>query len=260
MSRKQRKLRNTHKHNNVINLKETYTNKRTKEEYENGEIKKVFHLKDIKQIYPKTDTQEDVFHSWSRNDHILLKGSAGTGKTFLATFLALREVLDKKTPHNKVVIVRSTLAVRDQGFLPGSEEEKSAVYELPYKSICDELFNFSKSYTNLKSSGYVKFMSTSYIRGITLNNTIVIVDEAQNLNSDELSSIITRCGKNTRFIVCGDTKQSDHKNSLDRIALDRFEKIISRVNSFDTIEFNRDDIVRGKLVKEWIIAEEECNN
>jgi len=253
MSRKKRKLKTP----KIVSINDTYNNLATKQDYDKGSIKKTFHLKDLNQIYPKNETQEDVFHVWNQSDHILLKGSAGTGKTFLALFLALQEVLDVQTPYDKVVIVRSTLPVRDQGFLPGTESDKSAVYEAPYISICDELFDFKKSYANLKNNGYLDFISTSYIRGITLNNSIVIVDESQNLNSDELSSIITRCGKNTRFMVCGDTKQTDHIKQRDRTALERFQRIISRVSSFDTIEFTRNDIVRSKLVREFIIAEED---
>lgn len=252
-----RKGRKTHhkSNHNVVDI--NYMNKKAKEEFTEGTIKKTFNLKDLIHIQPKTSNQKEVFKSWSNNDHILLKGSAGTGKTFLAMYLALREVLDKETSYDKVIIVRSTLPVRDQGFLPGTEEEKSAVYELPYNSICNELFKFSKSYSNLKASGYVEFMSTSYIRGITLSNAIVIVDESQNLNDDELSSIITRCGQDTRFIFAGDTKQSDAKGMIDRTSLERFERIIGHVRSFDTITFTVDDVVRSGLVKEWIIASEE---
>lgn len=253
MSRKKRKLKNT----KVVSINDAYTNSETRKDYTKGHIKKTFHLKDLNQIYPKTKTQESAFHSWNENAHILLKGSAGTGKTFLALYLALVEVLDKKTPFNQVVIVRSTLPVRDQGFLPGTEEDKSAVYEAPYTSICNELFNFKKSYSNLKQSEYVKFMSTSYIRGITLNNSIVIVDEAQNLNDDELSSIITRCGEDTRFMICGDTKQSDAQNNKDRTSLERLERILSHVDSFDTVAFTHDDIVRSELVKSFIIASDQ---
>lgn len=251
MSRKKKR-----KFNKVVGINEAYNNINTKKEYDEGKIKKTFHLKDLNQIYPKTRTQEDAFHSWNENNHLLMKGSAGTGKTFLALYLALIEVLDNTTPYEKVIIVRSIVPTRDIGHLPGTEAEKSAVYEAPYGGICDELFDFKKSYANLKNAGYVEFMSTSYIRGITLNNAIVVVDEGQNLNSDELSSIITRCGYNTRYIVCGDTPQSDHSKHKDRLALDRFQKIISRVNSFDTVKFTHDDIVRSPLVKEWIIAEE----
>ena len=255
LSRKKRKI----KHNNndtVVNFS-SRSNFSAKNEYETGKIKKTFHLKDLNQIYPKTENQELVFHSWNNKNHILLKGSAGSGKTFLGLYLALVEVLDPETAYDRVIIVRSAVPTRDIGHLPGTEDEKLSPYEDPYRGLCDELFEFRKSYDNLKGNDYVEFKSTSHIRGITLNNAIVVVDEAQNLTSDELSSIITRCGQDTRYIICGDTKQSDAKGTRDRSSLDRLERILDHVKSFDTVTFNRDDIVRSGLVREFIIAEED---
>lgn len=252
MSKKKRKA----KYSKVVSINDNF-DYAAKKEYTEGQTKKNFHIKDINQIYPKTPNQERTFQSWNTNNHLLLKGSAGSGKTFIALYLALVEVLDPETSYDKVVIVRSAVPTRDIGHLPGTEDEKLAPYEAPYIGICDELFNFKKSYANLKGNGYIEFKSTTHIRGITMNNSIIIVDEGQNLNSDELSSVITRCGQDTRFIIAGDTKQSDAKGTRDRTSLDRLERILRHVNSFDVITFSIDDVIRSGLVKEFIIASEK---
>lgn len=228
-----------------------------REAYRKGHTKKTFHQKDLKNIKPLTSTQEELFHTAHNKPHLALIGSAGTGKTFLSMFLALREVLNKETPYERVIIVRSAVQTRDIGFLPGSEEEKTEVYEAPYRAICNDLFPFSKSYDNLKKNGYVEFMSTSFVRGITLKNCIVIVDECQSQTFHELESVITRVGDNCRIFFCGDTKQNDLvKHRGDQSGLEEFLKILDKIDDFGIVSFTVHDIVRSGLVKAYLLAKE----
>ncbi len=208
----------------------------------------------IKDIQPKTKNQQRVFESYLKNNHLLLHGLAGTGKTFLSLFLALKEVLDGRTKKRKVVIVRSVVPTRDMGFLPGNQNEKQKVYESPYYAICTELFGRGDAYDNLKRRGAVEFISTSFIRGTTINNAIVIVDECQNMNFHEIDSVITRLGDNCKIIFCGDFRQSDLKNDKERKGILDFMRVIKNVDGFSSIQFNEDDIVRSELVKQYIIA------
>lgn len=224
------------------------------------QIRKHFSLHDLKEISPINDRQREMFHSWAAGQHILASGSAGTGKTFLAIFLALRELLDEETPFERIILVRSTVSVREMGFLPGDLEEKQAAYEMPYVSIFDELFPFKHSYENLKKNGMVQFMSTSFLRGTTFNNAIIIADEVQNFNFQEISTLSTRVGRNSRIIYCGDTIQTDllYKKS-DESGMKDFQTMASTyMKSIDVVRFNRDDIVRSGFVKEFIIACEKA--
>lgn len=209
-------------------------------------------LKDIK---PLTENQKEVFYQFASEKHLLLLGSAGTGKTFLSFYLGLREMLSNDE-YNKIVIVRSAVQSRDQGFLPGSVAEKSKVYELPYQAICSELFGRGDAYQILKNKCQVEFITTSFIRGITLKNCIVIVDEIQNCNASELHTIFTRLGTNCRVIFCGDLKQNDLASRRELSGFSDFVKVLNKMSQFSTIEFNKHDIVRSSLVKEYIIMRE----
>ena len=195
--------------------------------------------------------QTDVFESFYSNNNLVLSGCPGTGKTFLALYLALEEILEQTSNLKKIVIVRSIVPTRDIGFLPGTEDEKKAVYEAPYSSIFNELFNDKGAYYDMKGDGLVQFMSTSFIRGISLTNSIVIVDEFQNLSGQELHSIVTRVGKNCRMILCGDIYQSDLKFS--KSGFSDIMKIFERMNSFHMTEFQVEDVVRSGFVKNYLI-------
>jgi predicted ribonuclease YlaK len=186
-----------------------------------------------------------------------MAGSAGTGKTFLSIYFALINVLNPSTPYEKVVIVRSTVPTRNQGFLPGTAAEKSAIYELPYKSIVKELIDhpsIGDPYEKLKVQKSLEFISTSFVRGITIENAVVVVDEFQNMSFQELDSIITRVGQNCKIIFCGDTRQSD----LDRDKHQhvRFLEILDRMGVFEIIRFGVDDIVRSSMVRSYLLAKE----
>ena len=172
----------------------------------------------------------------------------------MSLYLALEEVLDSSSIYDDIFIVRSVVSTRDIGFLPGDEQEKVSIYEAPYRSICRELFGMKDAYDALKQQNNIKFMSTSFIRGITLNNAVVIVDECQNLNFHELDSIITRVGKNSKIIFCGDYTQTDLTRENDRNGIQKFMKIIKEIPDFETIEFTIPDIVRSDFLKSYIVA------
>lgn len=209
---------------------------------------------EIKDINPLTDNQKRTFKDYKEDKNLLLHGMAGTGKTFCALYLALLDILSYKSSKSKVLIVRSAVQTRDVGFLPGSLEEKLKQYETPYKNICTEIFNRGDAYEMLKTKDILSFVSTSFIRGNTFDDTIIIVDEIQNLNFHELDSIITRTGDNSRIIFSGDFRQSDLISSQDRKGILDFIKILDNMSVFSKIEFNIEDVVRSGLVKDYLIA------
>ena len=211
-------------------------------------------------IEPITDNQKKLFDSYSEDKHLVAYGTAGTGKTFISLYNALADVLDETTPYERIYLVRSLVSTREIGFLPGDHEDKADIYQIPYKNMVKYMFqmptdaDFEMLYGNLKAQETIKFWSTSFIRGTTLDNAIVIVDEFQNLNFHELDSIITRVGENSRIIFCGDASQTDLVKPNDRNGIHDFLNILRKMPSFDIIEFGIDDIVRSGLVKEYIIA------
>ena len=211
-------------------------------------------------IEPITDNQKLLFESYKAGKHLIAYGAAGTGKTFVTLYNALKDVLDDHTPYERIYIVRSLVATREIGFLPGDYEDKSDIYQVPYKHMVKYMFQMSSDadfemlYGNLKSQDTIKFWSTSFLRGTTLDNAIVIVDEFQNLNFHELDSIITMVGENSKIMFCGDASQTDLQKTNDRNGIVDFMNILRKMPSFDIIEFVIDDIVRSGLVKEYIVA------
>jgi len=225
--------------------------------------KKPINLDYIKKIEPLTKNQEDFFDLYKKNQNLVAYGCAGTGKTFITLYNALLDVLDPKTPYEKIYIVRSLVATREIGFLPGDHEDKSSLYQIPYKNMVKYMFEmpddaaFEMLYGNLKTQGTISFWSTSFIRGTTLDNAIIIVDEFQNLNFHELDSMITRVGEDSKLMFCGDATQTDLVKTAERNGIIDFMKILTNMPSFDTIEFQPEDICRSGLVKEYIIAKNE---
>jgi len=203
-------------------------------------------------IRPLTVNQARAFDGYISGKNLMLHGSAGTGKTLLSLYLALKSILCDNE-YKKLIIVRSVVPTRDMGFLPGSASEKSKVYEAPYISICQEIFGRGDAYDILKQKKIVEFMSTSFIRGITMLDSIIIVDEIQNLTSHEANSIITRVGRNCRVIFSGDIRQTDLNKGREQTGLYDFMKIIKRMKSFEHIEFTIDDVCRGNMVKEYLM-------
>jgi predicted ribonuclease YlaK len=215
-------------------------------------------------VDPLTDNQKRLFESYNDDKHIVAYGCAGTGKTFITLYNALQDVLDEQTPYERIYLVRSLVATREIGFLPGTHEDKADIYQIPYKNMVKYMFqmpsdaDFEMLYGNLKSQETIKFWSTSFLRGTTLDNSIIIVDEFQNLNFHELDSIITRVGENTKICFCGDASQSDLQKTNERNGIVDFMSVLRKMPSFDIIEFGVQDIVRSGLVKEYIVAKMEA--
>ena len=215
---------------------------------------------ELARITAKTQAQKDTVYAHDCGYNLLLQGSAGTGKTFLALFLALREVLENE--YTRIVLIRSSVSTRDIGHLPGLLEDKLAVYEYPYQHIISELLpNKFEPYQYLKDMGMIEFHSTSYIRGRTFDDSVIVVDEAQNCSFHELDSIITRVGNNSKIMFAGDTSQTDLlKSSKDTCGLAKFSRIIEDMDEFAIVNFTRNDIVRSGLVKSYIISKEDILN
>ena len=219
----------------------------------------------LRDIEPLTENQQKLFESYANNKNIIAYGAAGTGKTFITLFNALNDVLDTSTPYEKIYIVRSLVSTREIGFLPGDHEDKSFLYQIPYKNMVKYMFelpsaaDFEMLYGNLKAQETISFWSTSFIRGTTFDRAIILVDEFQNLNFHELDSIMTRVGENTKIMFCGDATQSDLIKQNERNGIIDFMRVLRLMASVDIIEFGVEDIVRSGLVKEFILAKMELN-
>lgn len=210
---------------------------------------------ELRTVSPLTANQQATFDVYASGRNLMLHGYAGTGKSFISLYLALNEILNPASIYEKVVILRSVVPSRDMGFLPGSVKEKARVYEAPYKAICDNLFGRGDGYDILKMKGLIDFETTSYLRGMTFERTIVIVDEMQNMNYGELDTVMTRIGDYSKIIFCGDFRQTDLTKNTDKVGLVKFINIIRKMNNrFAYVEFDKQDIVRSSLVRDYIIA------
>ena len=213
-------------------------------------------LVNIKSI---TDNQKVVFDSWKKGKNQFLFGAAGTGKTFISLYLALKDVLDLKKSYDKVVLVRSLIPTREIGFLPGDEEDKGSLYQVPYQNMVQFMFEmqneqqFNNLYDRLKGQGSLYFLSTSFLRGLTFDNTIIIVDECQNMNFHELDTIITRVGQDSKIVFCGDFDQTDLVKQNERNGLHDFLRILEEMDEFNCTEFTIGDIVRSGFVRSYLI-------
>ena len=217
-------------------------------------------IDDLVTVKPSTDNQKVAFESYKENKNLFLHGAAGTGKTFISLYLALQQALDNTTPYDCVYIIRSAVPTREIGFLPGDEEDKTALYQIPYQNMVQFMFEqpsdqaFTMLYDRLKAQGSVMFLTTSYLRGITLDNSIIIVDECQNLNFHELDTIMTRVGQDSKIIFSGDFFQSDLVKNGDKEGFGKFLDIIEDMQEFKSVEFNIGDIVRSGLVRSYLIS------
>ncbi len=210
-------------------------------------------------VKPITDTQKIIFETWKKGQNQFLFGAAGTGKTFISLYLALKDIFDQKTKYEKVILVRSLIPTRDIGFLPGDEEDKSALYQVPYQNMVQFMFEmpneqaFNSLYDKLKGQGSLYFLSTSFLRGLTFDNSIIIVDECQNLNFHELDTIITRVGQDSKIVFCGDFDQSDLLKHNEKNGLHDFLRILEEMEEFNCSEFTIGDIVRSGFVRSYLI-------
>ena len=220
---------------------------------------KEINTNDLVTIKPITDNQKLVFSTWKKGLNQFLFGAAGTGKTFVSLYLALQEVMDLKKSVDKVILVRSLIPTREIGFLPGDEEDKAALYQVPYRNMVQFMFempneqSFNNLYDKLKSQGSLYFLSTSFLRGLTFDNSIIIVDECQNLNFHELDTIITRVGQDSKIMFCGDFNQTDLVKNNEKNGLHDFMRILEEMKEFNCTEFNIGDIVRSGFVRSYLI-------
>lgn len=215
----------------------------------------------MRRIDPLTASQEEFFDDYARGYNIAAIGTAGTGKTMCAMYLGLRDILSKPD-YEKIIIVRSAVQTREQGFMPGSKQQKEAVFTTPYADICVDLFQRGDAWDILKQKNMVEFTTSSFVRGLTFDNSVIIVDECQSMTLHELDSIITRVGECSKIIFCGDTKQDDlatNRHKMDVSGLPEFVPILEKISSFRVINFGINDIVRSGLVKEYILAKEGYN-
>ena len=228
--------------------------KNNKNNHQNDPVKNHFELR---KINPLTPNQEKTFNAYNNGYNLILHGYAGTGKSYISLYLALKEILSGSSIYEKIVIVRSVVPSRDIGFLPGSIKEKIKVYEEPYKEICDELFGRGDGYDVLKMKHLIEFTTTSFLRGTTFNNAIVIVDELQNMTFPELDTVMTRMGEQSKVIFCGDFRQTDLTRENEKSGIKHFINITKKMSRFEYVEFEKNDIVRSGLVKDYIIKRTE---
>jgi predicted ribonuclease YlaK len=213
-------------------------------------------IDDLKTFDPLTQNQKLFFDAYKRGDYfVALHGVAGTGKTFCALYKALEEVLDKSNPFRKIILVRSAVQSREIGHLPGDVTEKMEIYQQPYRQICETLFGRKDAYQRLEEQGFIEFISTSFIRGMSFDDAIIIVDEMQNLTFEEIDTVMTRVGYRSKIIWCGDYRQTDlNKKKNDMSGILKFFDIAMHMGAFTRIEFTPEDIVRSSLVKDYILA------
>ena len=255
MGKKARNTRNSRRQSNDNVVTMDYHNQQA--QINGPQQKKTWNIHDLRAIRPLTQKQEDMFQLWFQGDNVCAHGSAGTGKTFLALYLAMSEMLEFKE-HQQIIIVRSAVAAREIGHLPGTKEEKEEIFEIPYMDILHDLFGRKSTYKDMKDAGMIKFMTTSHIRGLTWDNAIIIIDEIQNMCFDEIDSVMTRIGKNTKVIACGDHKKQCDLKKHEVSGVGRMLKAFETMSGFANVEYTFEDVVRSEVVKNWLKATDQA--
>lgn len=244
-------------YNNVFQLEQALVD--NGKAYREGPTrKKTWSKHDIKHIKALTPPQREMIHDYIEGQNIIAAGSAGTGKTFVGLYLALCDILSPDTERQRIIIVRSAVPTRDLGFTPGTVEEKAALYETPYCSMFSELIGRANTYQDMKDAGLVEFQTTSYVRGVTWDNAIVIVDEFQNMTMSELDSVITRLGRDSRLILCGDTMFQQDLKRGEKTCCEELIKVAKMMSVFSVVTFTPHDIVRSGFVKQWLLARQDA--
>lgn len=215
---------------------------------------------ELSALEPMTDRQARAIDWWDEDQNLVLSGYAGTGKSYLACALALEAIEDRDTPFKKMVIIRSAVPSRNMGFTPGNIDEKASLYEEPYQRIINSLYKCGSAYEQRKNERKLEFRTTSYLRGLTFDRTIIIVDEIQNMSFEELDTIMTRVGEHSRIIFSGDYRQTDLHNEKEKAGLKKFLNIIQGMPQFSVVDFQKDDIVRSDIVRDYIVAKTEMND
>lgn len=241
---------------NTANVQQLHpNNEEHTESQQRKNLRLTIKIDDLKTFEPLTENQKKFFDAYKRGDYFMaLHGVAGTGKTFIAMYKALEEVLDKSTFFEKIIVVRSAVQSREMGHLPGDVDEKMEIYQQPYVQICHTLFGRRDAYQRLTEQHHIEFISTSFIRGMSFDDAIIIVDEMQNMNYEEIDTVMTRVGHRSKIIWCGDYRQTDLRKANDKSGILKFFDIAMHMNAFTRIEFTADDIVRSSLVKDYILA------
>jgi phosphate starvation-inducible PhoH-like protein len=200
-------------------------------------------------IKHKNETQKKLTNSIKTNDVTICTGPAGCGKTYITCAQSLIELKHTKTIE-KIVLVKSvtTLKSEEIGFLKGTLEEKMEPFMYSFLNNFEKIVGRELVET-LKNEKVIEILPIAYMRGVNIDNAIIIVDEVQNISIDNIRTILTRLGENSKIILLGDLKQIDQKNRYDS-ALMFLTKYFKNIDRVDVVEFSLDDVVRHPLIKQ----------
>lgn len=206
----------------------------------------------LKKITPLTDNQTKTFEEYEKGNHLILSGSAGSGKSFLAMYLGMKDLMQFNSYYNKLIIIRSAVPTRDLGFVPGTLEEKSKIYQEPYMNIVNELVGRGDAWHFMTNKEIIEFQTTSFLRGLTFKDCIIIFDEFQSATFHEIDTVLTRVGENCRFILCGDFNQNDLSLKKEKSGFQNAITILKNIENVSEISFNINDVVRSGFVRKYL--------